>query len=70
MQIAFKFKYIHDNGLFSRLCKRISEVSPLDINFYNEGNIFCIESSGTQTQLEGLAELISSIVPQSLFLNK
>ncbi len=70
MLIAFKFKYIHSNGLFTRLSQHISEISPLEINFYHEENIFCIESSGTQTELENLAEVISSIVPQSLFLHE
>lgn len=70
MNIAFKFKYIHNNGLFLRLFKRISECSPLTLNYYNEGDLFCIESSGTQTELESLAELISSMIPQSLFLQE
>lgn len=70
MQVAFKFKYIHNNGFFTRLSKRISELSSIEINSYQNANVFCIESSGTQKELEDLAELVSSIVPQSLFLEE
>lgn len=68
MHIVFKFRYIHNNGLLSRLFKRITTSSPLSLNAYNDGEMFYIESSGTQKELESLAELISSIVPKSLFL--
>ena len=70
MHIAFKFKYIHSNGLFTRLSQRIGESSFLDINAYNDKDMFYIESSGTQAELEELATLVSSIVPQSLFLHQ
>ena len=68
MYIAFKFKYIHDNGLLVRLASRITDLSSLEINLARDGDMFFIESHGEQTELEELAGLISSIIPQSLFL--
>ena len=68
MHIAFKFEYIHDNGLFVRLLKRIEEVSNVPLKLYNEGSSYTIEASGDQPALEALAEQISTLVPQSLFL--
>ena len=68
MHIAFKFHYIHNNGLFTRLLERIKEKSPLDITVYKEQSYYFIEASGEQDELESLAELVSSMVPQSLFL--
>ena len=70
MHIAFKFHYIHDNGLFTRLLNRIGELSSLPLSLYEEGQHYRIEVSGNQTELEALAEQISSLVPQSLFLRK
>ena len=70
MHIAFKFHYIHDNGLFSRLLNRIAEFSDLSLMLYNDGMDYRIEASGNQTELELLAEQISSLIPQSLFLRK
>ena len=70
MHIVFKFKYIHNNGLLTHLFKRIITSSPLNLNAYNDGDMFYIESSGEQKELEGFAELISLIVPQSLFLQE
>lgn len=68
MHIAFKFHYIHDNGLFTRLLNRIGEFSSLPLSLYEEGQHYRIEASGDQTELEALAEQISSLIPQSLFL--
>ncbi|CAA6805418.1 MAG: Protein hydE [uncultured Sulfurovum sp.] len=68
MHIAFKFEYIHDNGLFTRLLKRIEESSDTSLRLYSEGHTYTIEASGDQPTLETLAEQISSLVPQSLFL--
>ncbi len=68
MNIAFEFHYIHDNGLFTRLLNRIREVSSLPISLYEEGQNYRIEASGDQTKLEELAEQISTLIPQSLFL--
>lgn len=70
MQIAFKFHYIHDNGLFQRLCLRIKELSALEVTLYQDEKLFYIVASGVQEELEGLAELISSTMPQSLFLHE
>ena len=68
MRIAFKFKYIHDNGLFLRLFERISEKSELELTLRQNESKYTIEATGEQPQLENLAELISTLVPQSLFL--
>lgn len=68
MHIAFKFRYIHTNGLFIRLLKRIHKRSSLPLNIYHEDHRYVIEASGEQHELESLADLISQIVPRSLFL--
>ncbi len=68
MHIAFKFHYIHDNALFTRLLKRIAERSPLKLTLYKENMDHIIAASGNQSELEALAELVSQMVPQSLFL--
>jgi len=68
MHIVFKFEYIHDNGLFSRLLNRIQELSAIPVCLYKEGNHYKIEASGNQAELEALAEQVSSLVPRSLFL--
>jgi len=68
MRIAFKFHYIHDNGLFTRLLHHIDELSNIQLSLYQEGNHYTIEAEGEQGELEALAEQISSLVPRSLFL--
>ena len=68
MHIVFKFHYIHNNGLFTRLLERIREESALPIRLYQEKMDYIIEATGDQSELEALAELVSSLVPQSLFL--
>jgi len=68
MHIAFKFRYIHDNALFGRLLEAISARSPLPLNLYREGDEYGIEVSGEQNGLEAVATLVSSMVPNSLFL--
>lgn len=68
IHIAFKFEYIHDNGLFVRLLNRIQELSKIPICLYQDGIHYKIEATGNQAELETLAEQISSHVPQSLFL--
>jgi len=68
MHIAFKFNYHHDNGLFDRLLARIAERSSLELTVYREKREYGIEASGDQDQLETLAELVSAMVPKSLFL--
>ncbi|MCO4845085.1 MAG: hypothetical protein KC427_03605 [Sulfurovum sp.] len=70
MHIAFKFKYIHNNGLFTRLLYRIQELSAIPLSLYEEGTDYRIEASGEQTELETLAEQISSLIPQSIFLQE
>ena len=70
MHIAFKFKYIHDNGLFTRLLNRIEELSAIPLSLYKEGTEYRIEALGDKTALETLAEQISSLIPQSLFLQE
>lgn len=69
MHIAFKFHYIHDNGLFARLLKRIAEKSPLQLTLYTQKMDHIIAASGDQSELEALAELVSQLTPQSLFLS-
>ncbi len=68
MHIAFKFHYIHDNALFDRLFQEISGNSYLPLKTHKENENYIIEASGEQSELEELAELISTVVPQSLFL--
>lgn len=70
MHIAFKFKYIHSNGLFTRLLHRINELSEVPLSLHKEGSEYTIKASGDQASLEAFAEQISSIIPQSLFLEK
>ncbi|QSZ41963.1 hypothetical protein GJV85_07525 [Sulfurimonas aquatica] len=68
MQIAFKFKYIHNNGLFTRLLESICNSSSVCHNHYVDKDIFILEASGNQQELEELAEKVSATIPQSLFL--
>ena len=68
MRIAFKFHYIHDNGLFTRLLNRLEELSEIPLTLYNEVNHYKIIVEGDQPTLEKLAEEISTLVPRSLFL--
>lgn len=68
MHIAFKFEYIHDNELFTRLLNRIQELSNIPVSLYQDGNHYTIQAEGNQVQLEALAEQISSLIPRSLFL--
>lgn len=68
MHIAFKFEYIHSNGLFTRLLNRIQELSAIPLSLYQESHYYTIEALGDQTELETLAEQIATLVPQSLFL--
>jgi len=68
MHIAFKFKYIHNNGLFTRLFNRIETLSNTPLSLYQDGTEYRIEASGDQPTLETLAEQISAHIPQSLFL--
>jgi hypothetical protein len=51
MHIAFKFKYIHSNGLFARLLYRINELSKLPLSLHQEGTEYRIETSGDQLTL-------------------
>ena len=68
MHIAFKFHYIHDNGLIARVLREIQKRSEIPLSLSQEENDYIIEVSGEQTELETLAELVSALVPQSLFL--
>lgn len=68
MHIAFRFEYIHDNGLFTRLLNRIQELANIPVCLYEDGLHYKIEASGNQAELEALAEQVSSLVPRSLFL--
>jgi hypothetical protein len=68
MHIAFKFHYIHENGLFTRLLKRIEQLSNVPLSLYEKDQYFIIVAHGDQTALENLAEQISTLVPRSLFL--
>lgn len=70
MTIAFKFHYIHDNRLFTALLNRIQELSTLPLSLHEEKNHYRIEASGDQPALEALAEQVSALVPQSLFLRE
>jgi len=70
MHIAFKFHYIHDNGLYTALLNRIQELSTLPLSLHEEKNHYKIEATGDQAELEALAEQISALVPQSLFLRE
>lgn len=70
MHIAFKFTYNHNNGLLTRLFYRIDELSKLPISLHQKGAEYRIETSGDQADLEALAEQISSLIPQSLFLEE
>ncbi len=68
MHIAFRFGYIHSNELFTRLLNRISALSGIPVRLYQEGIHYSVEAQGTQAELEALADLISGLVPNSLFL--
>lgn len=70
MHIAFDFHYIHTNGLFIRLLNRIRERSSLPLNLYSVGHHYRIEASGEQHELEALAQEVSRLIPQSLFLRE
>lgn len=69
MHIAFKFHYLHDNGLFVRLLKHIRELASMDVTLVQDKNIYILEATGEQSELEALAQLISAQIPQSLFLH-
>lgn len=68
MHIAFKFQYTHDNGLFVRLLKRIRELASIEVTLLQDNNIYILGATGDQSELEVLAELISTLTPHSLFL--
>lgn len=68
MHIAFKFHYTHDNGLFIRLLKRIREQASIPVTLIQDKTQYRIEAIAEQSELESLAELISTLTPQSLFL--
>ncbi|MGA9046385.1 hypothetical protein [Sulfuricurvum sp.] len=68
MHIAFRFHYIHDNGLFGRLLQEVGKHSRLPLNLYQEKHEYVLAASGDQPELEALADLVSTYVPQSLFL--
>lgn len=68
MHIVFNFHYTHDNGLFVRVLKRIRERASIPVILIHEKNDYRVEATGIQSELEALAELISTLVPQSLFL--
>lgn len=70
MHILFKFHYIHNNGLLARLLERIRQSSDLPIRLYQEQMSYIIQASGEQEELEALAELVSTLVPQSFFLSE
>jgi len=69
MHIAFRFHYIHNNGLFTRLLNRLQEVSKLPLLLHHRGNDYTIEVSGGQEALEVLAEQVAALIPRSLFLS-
>ena len=52
-----------------RLLKRIAKRSPLQLTLYKEKTDHIIAVSGDQSELEALAELVSQLIPQSLFLS-
>lgn len=68
MHIAFKFEYVHDNGLFDRLLLRLEELSTIEISLHKDDDHYRIEATGEQKKLEELAEIVSSTIPNSLFL--
>ncbi|HEX5711115.1 MAG TPA: hypothetical protein VFX68_07185 [Sulfuricurvum sp.] len=68
MHIAFKFHYIHDNGLFIRLLKRIRELAAIPVILSQKNRTYILEATGDQGELESLAQLVSTLIPQSLFL--
>ena len=70
MRIAFKFHYIHDNGLFTRLINRIQQLSDTPLYLHEASHHYTIEAQGEQAELESLAEQISTLVPRSLFLRE
>lgn len=68
MRIAFKFRYLHGNGLFARVLEEVRTRSKLPVELYRAGEEYRLEASGTQEELESLAEQVSVLAPQSLFL--
>ncbi len=70
MNIAFDFEYLHHNGLMCRLLNAIKKKAAIPV-YLNSDNIkYTLEAGGNQKELETLAELVSSMVPLSLFLEE
>ena len=70
MNIAFNFDYRHHNGLMSRLLNDIKKRAATTVYLQQDDNQYSLQASGDQESLEALAELVSSIVPLSIFLQE
>lgn len=70
MNIAFNFDYRHHNGLMSRLLNDIKKRAATTVYLQQDDNRYSLQASGDQETLEALAELVSSIVPLSIFLQE
>ncbi|WP_309499856.1 hypothetical protein [Sulfurovum sp.] len=51
MHIAFKFKYIHTNGLFTRLLNRIGELTAPPVSTDQGGVYYSLGASGDRNNL-------------------
>ena len=70
MNIAFNFDYQHHNGLMSRLLNAIKKSAATTVYLQQDDTRYSLEASGDQETLEALAQLVSSMVPLSLFLQE
>ncbi len=70
MNIAFNFDYRHRNGLMARLLNAVKREAATTVYLQQEGNRYALEASGDQQSLEALAELVSKMVPLSLFMQE
>ncbi len=70
MNIAFNFDYRHHNGLMSRLLNDIKKGAATTVYLQQEDNHYSLQACGDQETLEALAQLVSSTVPLSIFLQE
>lgn len=70
MNIAFDFEYLHHNGLMCRLLNAVKKQAEIPVYLHNDKAQYTLQAAGNQKELETLAELLSSMVPLSLFLQE
>ncbi len=70
MNIAFNFDYRHHNGLMARLLNAVKKETSTKVYLQQDRNRYTLEAKGDQKTLEALGELVSKMVPLSLFMQE